>query len=113
MNFSLSTNVGLFCCRNGCTGEVVSVAPKSSLSFRYLSRRVRRTRLQSSLIAQVSKGIIQLRKKLLSLEDLGDRGVRLRFEDGEQTIADLVVGGDGIRSVGRSPILLRLRPIYH
>jgi salicylate hydroxylase len=60
---------------------------------------VRRTRLQAALIAKVPEGVIKLRKRLTSLNDLGSEGVRLVFEDGEDVVADLVVGGDGIRSV--------------
>jgi salicylate hydroxylase len=60
---------------------------------------VRRTRLQAALIAKVPEGVIKLRKRLVSLSDLGTEGVRLVFEDGEEVVADLVVGGDGIRSV--------------
>lgn len=65
----------------------------------YRGQRVRRTRLQKELIAKVPQGIIQFKKRLLSLENLEEGGVLLQFEDGEETVADLVVGGDGIRSV--------------
>ena len=71
----------------------------SNVAPRYRGQRVRRTRLQAALIAKVPKGVIQLRKRLVSLDNLEEGGVRLRFEDGEETVADLVVGGDGIRSV--------------
>lgn len=70
-----------------------------SLPRKYFAQRVRRTRLQSALLAKVLKGIIQLKKRLISLENLDSGGVRLVFEDGTVTTADLVVGGDGIRSV--------------
>lgn len=65
---------------------------------------MRRTRLQSALKAKVPKGIIHLKQRLASLEDLASGGVRLVFEDGTEKTADLVVGGDGIRSV-RNPSL--------
>jgi salicylate hydroxylase len=61
--------------------------------------RVPRTRLQAALGSQVPKGIIQFNKKFASLQNLEDRGVRLVFQDGTETTADLVIGGDGIRSV--------------
>jgi len=61
--------------------------------------RVRRTRLQKCLLDVVPKGIIQLNKRLVSVEDLDDEGVRLRFEDGREERVDLVIGADGIRSV--------------
>lgn len=63
--------------------------------------RTQRTKLQSALLSHVPDGVIQLGKKTTSLEDLGSQGVRLHFSDGTETIADLVVGADGIRSVVR------------
>jgi salicylate hydroxylase len=60
---------------------------------------VRRTRLQAALIAKVPEGVIKLRKRLISLSNIDGGGVHLFFEDGEEVVADLVVGGDGIRSV--------------
>jgi 2-polyprenyl-6-methoxyphenol hydroxylase-like FAD-dependent oxidoreductase len=56
--------------------------------------------LQSALLAHVKPGIIHLCKKLVSISDQGEDGVELRFQDGTVATADLVVGADGIRSVG-------------
>ncbi|KAH8691159.1 putative FAD-binding monooxygenase [Talaromyces proteolyticus] len=87
--------------RNAISGEIRSERPaQSSLPPKYRSHRVRRTRLQSALISKVPQGIIQLNRRLVSLHD-ELHGVRLIFEDGDETIADLVLGGDGIRSVVR------------
>lgn len=85
------------------TGELVRSYSASDLSLphKYFAQRVRRTRLQSALLAEVPKDIIQLKKRLVSLEDLDSGGVYLVFEDGTAATADLVVGGDGIRSVVR------------
>jgi salicylate hydroxylase len=55
--------------------------------------------LQRALINQVPAGIIQLRKELVSIENIPEGGANLNFSDGTQVFADLVVGGDGIRSV--------------
>lgn len=85
--------------RNGLNGDVVGGTGVSSLPIQYHPRRVRRTRLQQALLAKVPPGIIQLNKRLVSLENLEQGGVRLVFEDGTETTADLVVGADGIRSV--------------
>jgi len=73
---------------------------------KYRGQRVRRTRLQAALIAKVPDGVIKLRKRLASLENLDGEGARLVFDDGEEVIADLVIGGDGIRSVGDPLIFL-------
>jgi flavin-dependent dehydrogenase len=69
---------------------------------------VRRTRLQAALIAQVPEGVIKLRKRLASLTNIEEGGVRLVFEDGEEVTADIVIGGDGIRSVCQHPSLFVL-----
>lgn len=80
------------------TGQLLaSTSPTGPL--RYQPRRVRRTRLQSALVAKVPAGIIQLNKRLISLEKLENGKVQLVFQDGTDAIADLVVGADGIRSV--------------
>lgn len=84
--------------RNGLTGDVLKTKAPSTLPFKYQPQRVRRTRLQSALKSIVPEGIIKLNKRLSSLENLNS-SVKLTFEDGAVTIADLVVGGDGIRSV--------------
>lgn len=107
--------------RNGISGEVVKrkLASSSHLSlnddarFRlYQAKRVKRTKLQRALIDVLpepeekeegeEKGILRLKKRLVTLEDLeAQGGIRLRFEDGDEQFADLVVGADGIRSVVR------------
>jgi len=69
---------------------------------------VRRTRLQAALIAKVLTGVIKLRKRLVSLANIEEGGVNLVFEDGEEVVADLVIGGDGIRSVRFLPSLIFL-----
>lgn len=84
---------------NGLDGNLLAKRGPSSLPVKYQSRRVRRTRLQRSLLSQVPAGIIQLRKELISIENLPEGGASLNFSDGTQAFADLVVGGDGIRSV--------------
>ena len=84
---------------NGLTGEALREQKSTSVAPKYRGQRVRRTRLQAALIRQVPEGAIKLRKRLVSLENRNEGGVRLLFEDGEEVVADLVVGGDGIRSV--------------
>ncbi|PVH73793.1 putative FAD-binding monooxygenase [Cadophora sp. DSE1049] len=88
---------------NGVTGEVLKSTGKQKPLERYQPQRVRRTRLQAALKSVVPEGIIKLNMRLSSLEIL-DVGVKLTFDDGTETFADLVVGGDGIRSVVREHI---------
>lgn len=84
---------------NGLTGQSLNERLSEAVAPKYAAQRVRRTRLQGALVKQVPDGVIKLQKRLVSLENLKGGGVRLAFEDGEETVADLVVGGDGIRSV--------------
>jgi salicylate hydroxylase len=93
--------------RNGLTGVLVKKNNPSPLPVHYQPHGVRRTRLQSALKAKVPEGIIKLNKRLALLEDLEGDGVRLGFEDGTEAIADLVIGGDGIRSVRQSVFVPR------
>lgn len=85
--------------RNGLNGKALKEQTSTSVLPQYRGQRVRRTRLQAALIAKVPEGVIKFRKRLVSMKNLDDGGVRLAFEDGEDVVADLVVGGDGIRSV--------------
>lgn len=84
---------------NGLDGNVLAKRGPSNLPINYQSRRVRRTQLQGALINQVPAGIIQLRKELVLIENVPEGGANLNFSDGTEAFADLVVGGDGIRSV--------------
>ncbi|KAH7330486.1 salicylate hydroxylase [Rhexocercosporidium sp. MPI-PUGE-AT-0058] len=88
---------------NGVSGEVLKTTGAQKPLARYQPQRVRRTRLQAALKSAVPYGIVKLNKRLSSLKNL-DRGVKLNFDDGTDTIADLVVGADGIRSVVRQHI---------
>jgi salicylate hydroxylase len=87
--------------RNGLTGEIINRTGPPNLPLQYQPRRVRRNRLQSALKAKVPQGIVRLNKRLVSLTDVENGGVKLIFEDGSTDSANLVVGGDGIRSVVR------------
>ena len=64
-------------------------------------------------MAEVPDGIIQFSKRLVRLEQIEDQvregsvGIRLVFEDQTETIADLVIGADGIHSVRASPHLYK------
>nr|OQO16649.1 hypothetical protein B0A51_14890 [Rachicladosporium sp. CCFEE 5018] len=75
--------------RNGLTGALVGSTNARDLPKRLQPHRVRRRRLQTALLAQ--------------MKPEGKR-VRLVFEDGEVADADLIVGGDGIRSAVRDAV---------
>ncbi|PMD17737.1 salicylate hydroxylase [Hyaloscypha hepaticicola] len=89
--------------RNCITGEALKKQNFSSADPQYRGQRVRRTRLQAALIAKIPR-VIKLRKRLISLTNIEEGGVNLVFEDGEEVVADLVIGGDGIRSVVRQSV---------
>jgi 2-polyprenyl-6-methoxyphenol hydroxylase-like FAD-dependent oxidoreductase len=88
-----------FASRNGRTGEEVHRFERQGNPLRP-TIRTQRTKLQSALLEHVAPGIIQLSKELVKIIDLDNQGVELHFADGTQERADLVVGADGIRSVG-------------
>lgn len=102
--------------RNGMDGRVLvetdnTVHDGAAVPRRYQPLRVRRTRLQAALVRRVKDGVVRLGREVVGLERV-DAGVggdsrtvaRLRFADGEEVVADLVVGGDGIRSVVREAL---------
>ncbi|OOQ87408.1 putative FAD-binding monooxygenase [Penicillium brasilianum] len=93
--------------RNAHTGTILSVveSPESSEADSRGAIRARRTRLQSALLSQVPEGIIRYDKKLIHLENLPSKGVRLLFHDRTEAVADLVVGADGIQSIVRRTLL--------
>ncbi|CAO2658838.1 Nn.00g065610.m01.CDS01 [Neocucurbitaria sp. VM-36] len=86
---------------NGRSGEELHRREKPHQEGRRSPIRTQRTKLQSALLAHVNPGTIRLSKKLIRIDDVGEQGVRLYFEDGSSIVADLVVGADGIRSVVR------------
>ncbi|PYH41296.1 putative monooxygenase [Aspergillus saccharolyticus JOP 1030-1] len=94
--------------RNGRTGELIvpypTPPPLGDKEAQYESIRTRRTRLQAALLDRVPPDTIHFSKKLVSLTDLGETGVRLQFQDQTEVVADLVVGADGIRSVVRETL---------
>ncbi|KAJ6024009.1 hypothetical protein N7540_004806 [Penicillium herquei] len=89
--------------RNAYTGNIISITkhPENSDADTRGAIRARRTRLQSALLAKVPDNLIKFNKKLVSLENVPDGGVRLVFDDATEVNADLVIGADGIHSVVR------------
>lgn len=108
----LTTNTWFLVCyvltndilRNGLSGSLLYTKHNTAPSPHLLPQRTRRTNLQSALLAVVSPNTIKLNKKLVSMVEKNEEVV-LAFADGEEVVADLVIGGDGIRSVSRRPRL--------
>lgn len=100
----------IFSPRNGRSGEELSQrwGIKGTSKSGRTSIRTQRTKLQSSLLAHVNTGVVQLSKKLIHVEDKGAEGIELQFKDGTLAVADLVVGADGIRSVWNDNAYLQI-----
>lgn len=59
-----------------------------------------RPHLQEALLDHVPREIIHLDKRIIDVQADVDKGVDVSFADGTTIHADLLVGADGIRSVG-------------
>jgi salicylate hydroxylase len=70
-----------------------------------------RATLQRFLAAAVPPECIQLNQRLASLSD-EPAGVRLRFENGNDVVARIVVGADGVQSTARRYVCGDVRPIH-
>ena len=78
--------------------------PRTPLPIRRLAERygapsvgIHRAVLQATLAGALDDGVLQLGAKCTGFELDGD-GVRVRFENGREERADVLVGADGIRS---------------
>jgi salicylate hydroxylase len=63
-----------------------------------------RADLHQGLLELLPAGVIRLGMRCVGVEQRAD-GVRLRFADGTSTVADAVIGADGIRSVIRETLI--------
>jgi salicylate hydroxylase len=72
---------------------------------------IHRSDLQRVLCAAWGEPALHLSRGVEQL-DTGPDGVRLRFADGTETTADVVVGADGVRSTVRSWVEPGSAPIY-
>jgi 2-polyprenyl-6-methoxyphenol hydroxylase-like FAD-dependent oxidoreductase len=70
-----------------------------------------RATLQRSLAAAVPSGCIQLNHRLVGISD-EFAGVRLRFEEGGDVVASIVVGADGVHSVVRRYVCGDVKPAH-
>lgn len=74
---------------------------------------VHRRLFLQSLINSLPAGILHFGKSLVDLHEM-EHGVSLRFEDGTSTMADTVIGCDGLHSRVRKSLLLKeqIQPQY-
>ncbi|KAI9648173.1 hypothetical protein NHQ30_002805 [Ciborinia camelliae] len=69
---------------------------------------VHRARFLDEMAALIPDGMAKFRKNLVGVEDIGgdsDKRLKLTFEDGETTFADVVIGCDGIKSTTRKFVM--------
>ena len=103
-----------FVSRKWDTGETLFELPFDPASEAHYGAayiNVHRGDLHAVLDFALERGTIAFGKKLRDLEERGST-VRLAFEDGEQTEADLVIGADGLNSKVREFLLGPQKPRY-
>ncbi|OON40725.1 6-hydroxynicotinate 3-monooxygenase [Izhakiella australiensis] len=100
--------------RDGETGEYLSRIPLGDFARREYGAAyvtVHRGDLQAMQMTSLTPGSIHFGKCLSSVEDSGS-DVVLRFQDGSETRADIVIGADGINSKLREHLLGAEAPTY-
>lgn len=85
--------------RHWKTGELIGKDEHDDVN-EYLHRTARyhRGHLHGALLSHVPQEIVHLGKKVVGVDVLED-GVRVKFEDGTEAEADILIGADGLRSV--------------
>lgn len=91
---------------DGLTGEVMTQFSLSPLIEEVGQRPypVSRAELQNMLMDEFGREDIHLGKKMVALEDSGEK-VQIQFADGSMAHADLLVGADGTHSITRAYVL--------
>lgn len=69
--------------------------------LRHQFARMHRAKLQKALLAHLPSDILHLGKRLSGVQ-VDEQGATAEFEDDTTVRADLIVGADGIKSVGRA-----------
>lgn len=100
--------------RDGETGEYLSRIPlgdhaRKTYGAAYVT--VHRGDLQAMQMTSLQPGSVQFGKCLSSVEDSGS-DVLLRFHDGSEARADIIIGADGINSKLREHLLGAEAPTY-
>lgn len=72
---------------------------RNEFGYPYLG--VLRSHVQGALVSSLPADAIQLERRLVELEDVGER-VRMHWSDGTASMADVVVAADGARSTVRA-----------
>src|SRR5436190_13621673 len=97
--------------RIGDTGEVTRELPMPESLYGAPYLCMHRADLHGALASVLPGHIIRLGKKLVGLDQTGDR-VTLAFADGTRTWADAVIGADGVHSIVRDIIVGPDAPIH-
>ena len=94
-------------------GKYISTLPINKVAERHgaPSVSIHRGELQSALAEQLPEGILRLGSECSGFER-ANGGVRVRFADGSEEQADVLVGADGIRSTIRSQLFGQQEPRY-
>jgi salicylate hydroxylase/6-hydroxynicotinate 3-monooxygenase len=92
------------------TGEITNELPMPESLYGAPYLCMHRGDLHDALASIVPQETIHLDRKLAGLEDAGS-GVRLRFADGSEAVAELVIGADGVHSTVRDIILGAEKPV--
>lgn len=103
-----------FVSRQWDTGEILfelPFDPASEARFGAAYINVHRGDLHSVLESALAHGTVTFGKKLSSIDNSGST-IRLFFEDGDHTQADLVIGADGLNSKVREHLLGPDKPRY-
>ena len=87
--------------RHWKTNEIVGKDMNDNVTEHlHCTARYHRGHLHRSLLENVPRDIIHLRKRLVSAKADPNEGVVLDFKDGTLVTADILVGADGLHSVG-------------
>ena len=99
VNFTHKTKIGVYL-RHWKTNQVLSVDTFNDVSDpRHHTTRFHRGHLHGALLKHVPRESIHLNKKIARAES-NEKEVELYFEDGTSVHGDILIGADGIKSVG-------------
>jgi 6-hydroxynicotinate 3-monooxygenase len=100
--------------RDGITGQIMAQIPLGDYAVSHYGASyltVHRGDFHKLMTDALPEGILEFKKKLSAIEDLGDK-VLMQFTDDTTEEADFVIGADGINSKVRESLLGEELPIY-